>query len=160
MSLEIVAAALAFAVFNAILLCTAAYDVRHYRIPNLAPALLALSGLVLAPPEGLQEALSRSGSVALVGLIAGALWLRGLMGGGDLKLLTACAVWIPLGGLTTFAMALGVASGLQGIATLIFLHRPHRPLAAKAAAASHLPYGLSITAAGLVWSLGGSGLAL
>lgn len=138
--------------FNAVLLCAAAADVRHYRIPNLLPALLAIAGLVLAAPHSLGEALSRTGSLALVGVIAGGLWLRGLMGGGDLKLLAACAVWIPLGGLSTFALALGLASGAQGLAALTFA-RFIQGASTASAVRGRLPYGLSIAAAGLVWSL-------
>lgn len=145
---------LALLVFNAILVCAAAYDVRHYRIPNLAPAMLAVAGLVLAAPDSLGEALSRTGSLALVGLITGALWLRGLLGGGDLKLLAACAVWIPLSSLPAFALALGAASGIQGLAALLYARAVQRPAAGSASiGASHIPYGVSIAAAGLAWSL-------
>jgi prepilin peptidase CpaA len=140
----------AFLVFNAVLLCAAVSDLRRYRIPNLLPALLAIGSLLLAPPHGLDEALSRAGSVALVGAVAGALWLRGLIGGGDLKLVAACAAWMPLGGLPVFAVALGLASGLQGLATLaVALTRG--PLAN--AARTPVAYALSIAVAGLVWSL-------
>lgn len=145
-------ALLALFVFNAILVSAAAFDVRHYRIPNLAPALLAAAGLVLAAPDSLGEAFSRTGSLALVSLIAGALWLRGLLGGGDLKLLAACAVWIPLSSLPAFALALGAASGIQGLAALLYVRTAQRSAAASVGA-SHVPYGVSIAAAGLIWSL-------
>lgn len=145
--------------FNAILLCAAASDIRDYRIPNLLPALLAIAGVTLAAPHSLGEALSRSGSLALVSLIAGALWLRGLLGGGDLKLLAACAVWIPLGGLPTFALALGLASGVQGLVALTFARVIQRAPVASAVR-GRLPYGLSIAAAGLVWSLASSAFRL
>ncbi|CAN7383092.1 prepilin peptidase [Phenylobacterium sp. LjRoot225] len=150
---------IALLAFNAVLLCAAVSDVRHYRIPNLAPALLAIAGLVLAAPHSIGEALSRGGSLAVISLIAGALWLRGLLGGGDLKLLMACAVWIPLGGLSTFALALGLASGVQGLATLTFVRVIQRTPAASAVR-ERVPYGLSIAAAGLVWSLASSGHGL
>ena len=137
--------------FNGLLLCAAVSDVTRYRIPNLLPALLALSGLVLAMPFSLDAALSRAASLGLVAVIATPLWLRGLLGGGDLKLLIGSALWIPLGGLATFAMALGLASGLQGVAVLACSHFAGRtPLAT--AARARVPYAVSIAAAGLVWS--------
>lgn len=142
----------AFLAFNAVLLCAAVSDMRHYRIPNLLPAMLAVAGLVLAAPHSLAEALSRTGSLALVSLIVGALWLRGLMGGGDLKLLAACAMWIPLGGLATFALALGLASGVQGVVALAYI-RVTQSSPAASGLRGRVPYGLSIAAAGLVWSL-------
>jgi prepilin peptidase CpaA len=145
----------AFLVFNTVLLVAAASDLRRYRIPNVLPALLAIASLLLAPPHGVDEALSRAGSVALVGGIAGALWLRGLIGGGDLKLMAACAAWMPLGGLPVFAVALGLASGLQGLATLaVALARAPPPSAARSRVArTRVAYAVSIAAGGLVWSL-------
>jgi|GEM_PF-3826181 len=142
----------AFLAFNSVLIGAAVGDLRCFRIPNLLPAALCLAGLTLAFPLTAGEGLSRAGSVAAVGLIGGALWLKGLMGGGDFKLLVACAVWIPLGGLPLFAMALGLASGLQGAAALARAHCCGRTSLA-AALRTRLPYGVSIAAAGLAWSV-------
>lgn len=141
----------ALLVFDALLLAAAASDVRRFRIPNWLCVAVAAGALLLAFPATPTEALSRAGSFALVSLVAGALWLRGLLGGGDLKLLMACALWIPLGGLSTFGLAFGVASGVQGAATLAWARlTTGAPLAQ--AARRRLPYALSIAAAGLVWS--------
>lgn len=138
--------------FNAILLCAAASDVRCYRIPNVLPALLAIAGLVLAFPASLDDALSRAGSLAIVSLITGALWLRGLCGGGDLKLLMACAIWMPIGSLASFAIMLGAISALQGVGALTW-RRFASEASWSAAARTRLPYGVSIAGAGLVWSV-------
>lgn len=144
--------AIAFAAFNSVLLCAAMWDVLRYRIPNLLPALLALSALILAFPTTVGEGLSRAGSTTLIALLGGAMWLRGLLGGGDLKLLVACGLWIPLEGLPLFGAALGLISGVQGLATLAFTRLAgHEPLAS--AMRSRLPYAVSIAAAGLTWSL-------
>jgi prepilin peptidase CpaA len=137
-------------VFDALLLVAAASDVRRYQIPNVLPVALAAAGLILAFPAAPAAALSRAASVAVVCVVVGGLWLRGLMGGGDLKLLMACAIWIPLGELATFALALGLASGAQGMAALVWARaQGGSPLAA---ARQRLPYGVSIAAAGLIWS--------
>lgn len=142
----------AFIAFNGLLLCAALSDLWRYRIPNALPSLLALSGLILAFPHSPVEAASRAGSAAIVSAVAGALWLRGLLGGGDLKLMMACALWMPLSGLASFAVALGLASGVQGVAALAISQTCLRtPMAS--AMRSRVPYALSITVAGLVWSL-------
>jgi prepilin peptidase CpaA len=141
-----------FAAFNAILLCAAVSDARRYRIPNALPALLAMAGLVLAFPQTLSEGFGRAATAALFALLGGAIWLRGLLGGGDLKLLVACAVWIPIGALPLFLMALGLASGVQGLAALALLRfAGAAPLAE--ALRNRLPYAVSIAVAGLAWSL-------
>jgi prepilin peptidase CpaA len=137
--------------FDALLLAAAASDVRRYRIPNVLPVALAAAGLVLAFPATPAEALSRAASFAVVSVVVGGLWLRGLMGGGDLKLLMACAIWIPLSELAPFALALGLASGAQGAAALAWTRLQHgAPLAV--AARNRLPYAVSIGAAGLAWT--------
>jgi prepilin peptidase CpaA len=143
---------LSFIAFNAILFCAVVCDVWRHRIPNLIPLLLAIAGLLLAAPEGLSQVASRAEAVVLVGAVAGALWLRGWIGGGDLKLLTACAVWAPLGSLPLFVLALGLASGVQGLAALALAEVRGRASLAGAAH-SHIPYALSIAGAGFVWSL-------
>ena len=141
----------AFAAFNVVLLCAAVSDLRRYRIPNALPALLALAGVVLAWPHSPAEALSRAGSLLLVALVGAPLWLRGALGGGDLKLLLACALWAPLGSLGTFLVALGLASGLQGVSALAWSRLfAGAPLAS--AVHNRIPYAISIAAAGLVWS--------
>lgn len=145
---------MAFLSFNALLWCAAASDLRRFRIPNFLPGLLAIAALALDFPASADEALSRTGSLLAVSLVGGALWLRGLLGGGDLKLLMACGLWVPLLGLPQFAAALGLASGLQGAVTLLAVHIQAGSSATLAAGLRRrLPYGLSIAAAGLYWSL-------
>ncbi|CAN7416161.1 A24 family peptidase [Phenylobacterium sp. LjRoot219] len=143
---------LALLAFNGLLWCAAAIDLRTFRIPNALPLLIALSGLVLHLPSSSGELLDRGAAVLIVGLGGGFLWLRGLFGGGDYKLIWACAVWTGLGGLAPFFLAFGLASGAQGLITL---------LAASAAPSGQLrnrlrnrvPLAVSIAAAGLYWSL-------
>jgi prepilin peptidase CpaA len=142
----------AIVAFNGVLFCAAASDLRRYRIPNILPALLALAALALAFPATAEAAMSRAASVAMVSLIAGGLWLRGLLGGGDLKLLAACAAWIPLGGLAAFALALGIASCVQGLTALAWM-RAAGTAPLGSIIRNRLPYGVSIAAAGLAWSL-------
>jgi prepilin peptidase CpaA len=138
--------------FNGLLLCAVGSDIRSYRIPNAIPLLLAFAGPWFAPPATLAEAAARAAAIGLMGVLTVALWLRGWMGGGDVKLLTACAAWMTLADLPLFAMAVGLASGAQGLGTMAYLQLTTRtPLAA--AVRRRIPYALSIAAAGLIWSL-------
>jgi prepilin peptidase CpaA len=138
--------------FDAVLLTAAGCDLQSYRIPNALPALLALAGLTLAFPASPAEALSRAAALGVVVLVAGAVWLRGRIGGGDLKLLMAAALWIPLNELAVFLLAFGLASGLQGLAAMAWLRLAGGTSMAQAAR-SRLPLAASIGAAGLFWSI-------
>jgi prepilin peptidase CpaA len=143
---------LAYVWFNAVLCLAAVSDLRSFRIPNVLPVLLAFGAVAVHAPADWAEALSRLGSLLIVAGLAGALWLRGLMGGGDLKLLAACALWIPAPALGQFGFMLGWAGALQGIAALILMRRTLRAGPVAARQARRMPYGLSIAAAGLIWS--------
>lgn len=138
--------------FNGLLWCAAAIDLRTFRIPNALPLLVALTGLALQMPASPGELLDRAAAVLIVGLAGGFLWVRGLFGGGDYKLLWACAVWTGLGGLAPFILAFGLASGAQGLLTLCMVsgggHGPVRDRLRK-----RVPLAVSIAAAGLYWSL-------
>ncbi len=133
----------------AIALLVAAYtDFRHRQIDNRLNAAIALCaplfwyaiGLTL-PEIGWQIALALGALVVLAGLFA-----LGAMGGGDVKLLTALALWIDP---TRFFQLILIMSVLGGILTILFgawhiMRRQRDKLA--------IPYGIAIAAAGL-WVL-------
>jgi Flp pilus assembly protein protease CpaA len=144
----------ALVTFNGLLWCAAVSDLRTFRIPNLLPALLAFCGVALAFPASPAEALSRTLSFLAITAVAGATWWRGLLGGGDFKLLMGCALWIPLPTLPAFAIALGLASGVQGLTALLLARtRASADGPQPARLRQHVPFALSIAAAGLCWSL-------
>jgi prepilin peptidase CpaA len=143
---------LGFIAFNALLVCAALSDIRRYCIPNLLPLLLALA-IGLAPPMTLGDLASHALSAALIGAATTVLWLRGWLGGGDLKLLTACGLWMPFSTLSVFLVALGVASGLQGLAAFFLASKPSGRAHLPSALRRRIPYGLSIAAAGAIWSV-------
>jgi prepilin peptidase CpaA len=145
---------LAFLAFNGLLGCAAASDLRTFRIPNVLPLLVAAAGLVLHLPLTPAEWLDRGAAVVLVGVGGGILWLRGLFGGGDYKLIWACALWTGLAGFTPFALAFGLASGVQGLSALLIAQATARrgaPLRSRLG--GRVPLAVSIAAAGLYWSL-------
>jgi prepilin peptidase CpaA len=134
----------------ALLGVAAALDWRSRTIPNWlngAVALLALpfwyaSGLSLWPDVAVQV------GVALG--VLGIFWIvfeLGGMGGGDVKMLAALALWLPFGSLLQLLAIMSVAGGVLTLAVAI----PHR--IAKAAGRPEIPYGIAISFAGL-WLIG------
>jgi len=135
----------------AIALLVAAFtDLRHRRIGNWLNGAIALaaplfwwaSGLALWPDLALQLGVALATFAVLAALFA----IRA-MGGGDVKLLTALALWIePM----LFLKLIVVMSLLGGVLTVVFgawhvMRRQRERLA--------VPYGVAIATAGL-WVLG------
>ena len=141
----------AFVFFNGLLLVAAVYDLRSFRIPNQLSLVMAAAAVPLSPPASAEEAIGRLATVAIIGLVALGLYLKNALGGGDVKLLAACGLWIPLSGLPTFATALGLAGGLQAIGTLVLIRLSPDVKPYLARDDYHrMPYAVSIVAAGLV----------
>lgn len=132
----------------AIALLVAAFtDIRRRQIDNWLNAAVALgapafwwaSGLSVWPDMVIQLALAMVTFVALAGLFA----LK-LMGGGDVKLLSALALWLaPM----TFLKLLIVMSLLGGVLTILFAGW-HYTVTRKRDA--KIPYGVAIASAGLI----------
>ena len=125
-------------------------DLRSRRIDNWlnlaivigAPFFWWSSGLSLWPDVALQFGVALAAFAVLAGLFA-----MGAMGGGDVKLLTALALWIePM----WFLKLLVVMALVGGLLTIAFgaWHVTRRKSTKLA-----IPYGVAIAAAGL-WVLG------
>ncbi|MBS0504097.1 MAG: prepilin peptidase [Proteobacteria bacterium] len=129
-----------------LLLVAAATDLKSRVIANqlnLAVALLAplywwATGMAMWPDMALQLGLG----IAVFAIFAG-LFAMGWMGGGDVKLLGALALWLPI---IPFIKLLVIMSLLGGALTLIVLaiHRVR-----KLSANPEIPYGVAIAIAGL-----------
>ena len=134
------AIALVFAAFT---------DIRRRQIDNwlnaaialAAPALWWSSGLSLWPDVALQLGVALAAFVLLAGLFA----LK-MMGGGDVKLLTALALWIPWDVFLQLLMVMALAGGVLTIVMGIYhiMRRQRDRLA--------VPYGVAIAFGGL-WVL-------
>lgn len=130
----------------ALLVAAAVFDLHRREIPNtivVAVAVLAIpfwwaSGL--APWPGVATQLG----VALVvfALFAFA-FARGWMGGGDVKLLTALALWLPLNALLALLFIMSVAGGVLTIAIVAWSRLQ------RSGATPEIPYGVAIAFAGL-----------
>lgn len=135
----------------AIALVVAAFtDIRRRQIDNWLTAGIALAaplywwaaGISLWPGVAIQIGIALAAFVLLAGLFA----LR-LMGGGDVKLLAAIALWIEPGAFLTLLIVMALVGG---VLTVVMggwhvIRRQKEKLA--------IPYGVAISAAGL-WVLG------
>jgi prepilin peptidase CpaA len=138
------------ALLSLLLLWGAATDLRARIISNrlnLAIALLAplwwwASGLSPWPGVALQL-----GTAAGVLVIFAGLFAAGLMGGGDVKLLGALALWMPWPAMMTLLFIMALAGGAVTLVALVH-HRLHRR-----AGQPEVPYGVAIAIAGL-WVVG------
>jgi prepilin peptidase CpaA len=111
-------------------------DVFTYRIPNWANAALAMSFLVFAGAASLAGAniwwISHLAAAAVVFAVGLLMFQFNALGGGDVKLLTAAALWVGMQGLLPFLVTVGLAGGAL-VLMLLFLRRNLMPLVAWAA---------------------------
>jgi prepilin peptidase CpaA len=128
------------------LLAASAWDLRTRTIPNslaAAIALLALpfwwaTGLALWPDAALQVGVA----VLVFGLFAAAFAI-GAMGGGDVKLIAALALWLPWQAVLMLLVIMSLAGGALTAAMLI------RKRLARSPDAIEVPYGVAIAFGGL-----------
>lgn len=130
----------------ALLIAAAAVDLRKREIPHsvvIAVAVLAIpfwwsTGLSPWPDVALQL-----GVALLVFCLFALAFVRGWMGGGDVKLLTALVLWLPWPAVVALLVIMSFAGGVLTIATIIH-HRMK-----KAGGSPEIPYGVAIAFAGL-----------
>ncbi|MCC5830389.1 MAG: prepilin peptidase [Phycisphaeraceae bacterium] len=165
-------------VLTGVLLAAAVFDSRSGEIPNALTYLAALGGLLFWLIVGLTaagestssrfSAFFSAGAAMLMLLIPfGALWLSGMMGGGDAKLLAAMGAWLgtweaALAATFYFLLAglfLAIGTMIARRRTLETMRRLWALLVSKAAGAvavtdepeeSRLPYAIAIAAGGIL----------
>lgn len=128
------------------LLVAAWLDLRSRLIPNWLTLSIALAaplwwwsnGLPFWPDAALQVGLALIVFTLFAGLFA-----LGAMGGGDVKLIAALALWLPLEPLLRMLVVIALAGGVVTIATLVWHRRTHRE------GTPEIPYGVAISCAGL-----------
>jgi prepilin peptidase CpaA len=130
----------------AILVIAAVVDVRTFTISNrlnLTVALLApayWASIALAPWPGV--AIQLAAGAAVFTLLAGAFY-AGMMGGGDVKLAAALALWFSPVGTVRFLVLMSLAGGVLTL-VLVVWHR-----ARKREGRPQIPYGVAIAFGGL-----------
>ena len=130
----------------ALLLVAAVIDVRTFTISNR----LNLTVAALAPVYWLSVALAPWPGVAIqiaagvsVFAILAAAFYAGMMGGGDVKLAAALALWFPPGVTVKFLVLMSIAGGVLTLGLLVW-HRARRRQGRP-----QIPYGVAIAFGGL-----------
>ena len=147
--------------FGFLMLWAAFNDVRAFKIPNWIPGLIIVSWVAAAPfmsigLAGLGLHLAVFAGVLSIGM---ALWSQGFLGGGDVKLIAAGALWFGWPDVMSFIFIATLAGGVLALGLLV-LRRfvPVLPLATSRFENTVLepgapaPYGVAI-AAGALWVL-------
>ena len=130
----------------AILVVAAVIDARTFTISNRLNAAVALGAplywmsIALAPWPGMAIQLAAGGAV--FALLAGAFY-AGMMGGGDVKLAAALALWFSPGGTLKFLVLMSLAGGVLTLGLLAW----HR--AKRREGRPEVPYGVAIAFGGL-----------
>jgi prepilin peptidase CpaA len=150
--------------FAGVMTVAAFEDFRRLVIPNLLPIALCLLWLLyVAAAPSLYGALASIGCALAVFFVGAALFARGWLGGGDVKLLAAAALWAGPAGTPTLLMLTAVIGGALALVLLLpftaqiltaaraLLGQP--PTEPKRGLAMPIPYGVAIAGAALLVTL-------
>ena len=128
-------------------------DVRAFEIPDelsIALVVLALVYGALTPGFAWISHIAAPALVFAVGLL---LFARGLMGGGDIKLLTALAAWTGFQGLLPLLLGISLAGGALALVLLAARRLlAGRPAPRVFAADAPIPYAVAILGGTLWWA--------
>lgn len=146
-------------IFTFAVCLAAVWDLRSYTIPNSISIAVAMLWPVYAIAAGLGlEAMAYAGATGIGVLLVGMLgWSRGWIGGGDVKLFSAVALWAGPVGLIPLIVHTGIAGGALSLFWLS--SKPLRFLAVRAGLPvaltppKHIPYGIAIAAAAVLLSV-------
>lgn len=135
---------LLLAILALLLIVAAAGDLRSRQIPNwlnAAIALLAIPFWLSLSLDGGEMAVRLAIGVGLFALFAGLFYL-GMMGGGDVKLIAALALWLPPLAVLPLLTIMAIAGGILTAVMLV------RARLAKSGT-PEVPYGVAIAIAGM-----------
>lgn len=147
------------AIFPFCLVMAAINDLMSMTIPNRLSVILIAAFAVAAPVAGLPLGeigmhFAAAGAVLAVCL---ALFATGLMGGGDAKLLTACALWFGFNmSLSEFAVYVSFIGGMLTLVIVILRSQSEAILAiglrlpGSLLVAKKIPYGIAIAIGGIM----------
>jgi prepilin peptidase CpaA len=133
-------------VLAGILVVAAVIDARTFTISNRLNGVVAVLAPVywlsvpMAPWPGI--AIQLIAAAVVFGILACA-FFAGMMGGGDVKLAAALALWFPPAGTIKFLVMMSIAGGVLTLAILVW-HRARRNVGSP-----KIPYGVAIAAGAL-----------
>jgi prepilin peptidase CpaA len=100
-----------------LLAMAAVLDLAFRKIPNWLPLALTADGLVLRVLSG--ELLAGIAAGTVVFVLCALLWRRGLLGGGDVKLLGAAATVVHAPYAASFILSVSLAGGLLAVVYVV-----------------------------------------
>lgn len=150
----------------ALLLYVATIDIATRLIRNEICLALAFLGIVgqLASPMQIGQSLIVA---AILFLVLFVIYQRGMIGGGDVKLLVALAIGLPLTGVIELLTATALTGGVLAAVHLMMRHLPHPKLAPAGSSLvrrvyaierwrhlrhAPLPYGVAVASGG-IWAI-------
>ena len=131
---------------GALLMVAAVTDIRSRIISNRLNATIALLAVPwwFAIGLGGYEVLFQIGLAAAVLVVFAICFALGMMGGGDVKLLAALGLWLPLTKMLIMLEIMALGGGLLTIG-MVIAHKLR-----KAPGKPEIPYGVAIVGAGLL----------
>ena len=142
---------IATAGFGALLVCASCFDVLSLRIPNIIPlGLVVLFALQVLVGPGVYAPLDHILAMAVTLLILLPVFALDMLGGGDIKLLAAVALWLGIQKLAALLILVGIVGGVFALFWLAmrWLVRTglgDRKLPRSLQAHAPLPFALPIT---------------
>ncbi|MEH6789032.1 A24 family peptidase [Parasphingorhabdus sp.] len=136
------------------LIVAAVTDIRSRHISNGLNLAIALGAPLFWIASGIAfwpDMVGRIGLAAVIFTIFAGMFAIGAMGGGDVKLLTALALWVPWLAFLELLVIMSIAGGL--LTLLMMIGKQIR----KTAAPIKVPYGVAIAFSGLwaIWGITG-----
>jgi prepilin peptidase CpaA len=141
-------------------MATAAFeDFRRFIIPNpLAIGLCVLWPLYFAAAPSLAAALAAIGCGLAVFTVGALLFARGYVGGGDVKLLSAAALWAGPAGIANLLLLTGILGGALALFLLVPVgsrvtaaaRRALGEASAENTTPRYVPYGVPIAIAAVI----------
>ncbi len=134
----------------AMLIIAAAGDLRTRTIPNGLNAAIALGAIPFWVASGMSfwpDMVFQIGIAAIVFVLFAIAFYMGAMGGGDVKMVAAIALWLPAGAVLKLLVIMSLAGGVLTIAMLV------RQRMAKSQKKLEIPYGVAIAFGGF-WLIG------
>lgn len=139
-------ASILLAILAMLLVIAAVGDVRSRIIPNWLNAAIALLAIPFWLAAGISghDVMIQLGLAAVVLAIFAGCFMIGMMGGGDVKMLTAIALWMPLDKMFTLLVWMAIGGGILTIGMLIYYRFR------KTIGKPEIPYGVAISASALL----------
>ena len=123
----------------------ALWDVASFRIPNFLSVILVALFIpaVVWAPVAVPWPWHVAAAAVMLGAGAG-LFALGLLGGGDIKILSAATLWLGMGNLLMFVVFVSLAGAVVTVALVALRFVPLRGRIAVLQPGAAIPYGLAI----------------